>query len=346
MSLGAHYWNARFSEWGPALPEQPGYSLLMPVPGDLPVFLELALAVCQLQDPASRVETLVLPDRMTPSVRNIVSRHRAQYPGDLRLVPLPQPERTVLPRLRNPSHNHGVQIITGIRAARGSHVVLHDADLFLLQPDALERHYRATRERDLYVAGVSPVWDGWFAERGWSLVATWEMCAWRGWLRSFPPHMHMGHDAEIYGQSHTFDTTLHPQALTPPERIGLLSQDEAIVHFNYVISTYRHFQRSSGTFTDDNFRLLLIRVFIDLFAQEPCLYEVPPLTELADGLTDPGARVTYEAPSPGTRERFAAFRGKLDRILDGPWTPPGERDRARAALEAFDNYYGLDYRTS
>lgn len=342
MSLGATYWNARFSQWRSPRPEQEGYTVLVPVPGDLPVFLELALAVLKLQDHENRVETLVLPDRMTPQMRTIVKREDPTFPGALRLVPLPQPERYALPLLRNPSHNHGIQLLTGIQEASGRHIVLHDSDLFLLSPAALERNYAAALTRDLLVAGVSPVWDTWFDKRGYNLVATWEMIAQRRWLRSFPPHMHMGHDAELYGEAHTFDTTLHAQALTDQSRLGLVADPDSFVHFNYVISTYRHFQRSTDTYADDRFRLLLIRVLIDLFAREEFDYKMPSLTEMAASVGTSDARVTYPDPSGEVSAMYADFRHKLDLIIDGPWSEGGDSIRMRAAVRPFDTYYGVD----
>lgn len=342
MSLGAKYWNARFSQWPTAKPVQQGYTVLVPVPGDLPVFLELALSVLALQDSEDRVEVLVIPDRMTPQMNAIVDRFAPRFSGDLRLVPLPQPERTILPKLRNPSHNHGIQILTGVSEARGSHVVLHDSDLFLIDRDALQKNYRATVDGNLLASGVSPVWDTWFADRDYNLVATWEMIARRDWLRSFPPHMHMGHDAEINGEAHTFDTTLHAQALSDQSRLALVAEPESFVHFNYVISTYRHFQRAKDGYEDDRFRLLLIRLFIDLFAQESFDYRMPSLEEMAAGVGSSSAPVTYPAPEADVREQYQDFRRKLDIIIDGPWSDGGDRDKMRAAVRSFDSYYGMD----
>src|ERR1700691_3494039 len=97
--LGPLYWRARLKSWPARQAGTEGYSLVMPVPGDLPVFLRLALAVCRPQQSEHRVETIVLPDRMTPEMRQIVSQARPDWPGDLYLQPLPVPERWVLPRL-------------------------------------------------------------------------------------------------------------------------------------------------------------------------------------------------------------------------------------------------------
>lgn len=339
MSVGSLYWNARFSSWGPAQPQQEGYSLLVPVPGDLPVFLELALSVLRLQDHEHRVETLVIPDRPTAAIDAVLARFAPAWNGPLEKLLFPHPERHALPALRNPSHNHGIQLITGIRASRGSHILLHDADLFLLEPGALERHYRGTVENDLVACGVSPVWDTWFADRGFSLVATWELCAQRNWLRAFPPHMHMGHEAEILGEEHVFDTTLHPQALTEQSRLAVHPQDDAIVHFNYVISTYRHFQRSKVTFRDERFRLLLVRLFVDLFAEVEADYALPDIAGLARGLTDPDAEVVYPEATSDVASEYRGFRERIERILTGAWVPAGRGEDAARALAPFDRHY-------
>lgn len=339
MSIGSRYWNARFSTWGAARPQEQGYSLLVPVPGDLPVFLELALSVLRLQDHEHRVETIVVPDRPTPQMDAVIARHRGTWDGPLEKALFPQPERRLLPALSNPFHNYGIQLITGTRAAKGSHVLLHDADLFLLSPGSLDRHYEAARADDLVACGVSPVWDSWFTEHGFQLAATWELCAQRDWLRSFPPAMHMGHTAELLGEEHVFDITLHSQALTDPRRIGIRPQDEDIVHFNHVIGTYRGFQRAKGTFADDQFRLLLIRLFIDLFAQVEADYALPTFDELARGLTDPSAPVTYPVATAEVTREYRGFRDRIERILTGAWAPDGRGEDATRALAAFDRHY-------
>src|SRR5947207_2233547 len=56
-------WRATFSRWRPETAQKvPGYSLALPVPADLPVFLRLALATAAAQADEHRVETLVIPD--------------------------------------------------------------------------------------------------------------------------------------------------------------------------------------------------------------------------------------------------------------------------------------------
>ncbi len=334
--IGARfYWPLRFSRWRAPATAEPGFTLLLPVPGDLPVFLDLALKVCVLQQSPSRAATLVIPDLRTPSIERITERYRSRWSGPLEVVDLPRPERALLPRLKDPGRNHGVQLIAGVQASRTSHIVLHDADLFLLDPGAHEQQYRLAERDGLAALGVSPPWDPWYEQHGLHLAATWELCARVDWLRSVPPHRHLGHDADMFGERHTFDTTFWAQARTPPHRLAVHGLGGGLIHFNYVISAYRAFQRSSGSFRDDRYRLLLIRVLIDLFDEDQAIYDVPSLETLAAGLRDPAARVSYVGAET---QVYASFRRQLEGILAGPWSEPGLATRTRAALAPFDEY--------
>ncbi|MFI7589578.1 hypothetical protein ACIB24_21130 [Spongisporangium articulatum] len=344
MSVRGRYWQARFARWGrPAHPHpQPGYSLLLPVPGDLPVFLELALAVCRLQDPTHRVETLVIPDRSTAAVRRVVADARRDWPDPLRLLPLPAAERLVLPRLGDPGRNHGAQLVTGVRAAQADRIVLHDADLFLRDPRVHADEFELAEKEDVDVLGISPAWDDWYAERGRRLAATWELCGRVAWFRDFPPHRHFGHDAVVDGERHTFDTTFWPQLHTGPGRIDVgVGLAERTVHFNYTISTYRLFQRAARSrepFRDKAFRILLIRLFVELFGRVEHPYGLPTLEQLGDGLHRGGQhlRVLY---SRQDGETYRRVREGLGAVVEGPWSSPERAARCRELLAAFDEHF-------
>jgi hypothetical protein len=338
VGIGASYWQARFRSWPPRQSLRDGYTLLVPVPGDLPVFLDLALSVCRRQASDHRVETVVLPDVHTSGVDGSVERFRDGWPGRLTVVDLPLPEKWVLPRLRNPGRNHGVQLIAGLRHATSTHVVLHDADLFLFDETAHEVQYEHARSKDLDVLGVSQSWDPWFAAHDRTLAATWEMCARTAWFTAFPPYRHIGHDADLDGERHTFDTTFWAQCHTDPARIAVRELGAGVVHFNYVISTYRNFQRHGPSFRDPQFRLLLTRLFIDLFDAGGVDYAVPTMDELCSEIGRSDAVVRYE---DADRDNYHAFRSKLSAVVDGPWSSDDRRDAARRALGVFDAHYDV-----
>ena len=334
------YWDLRWERWPGQRdsrgPETPGYTMLIPVPGDLPVFLRLALDMCARQSAEHRVSTLIIPDKVTGAMARITAEARRSWDGELVLRYLPMPERWILPRLKTGWRNHGLQVITGAARARSTHIILHDADLFLLTPDLLDSHYRECRDRNLDCLGVSPVWDPWFAAHGRNLAATWELCARVAWMRSFPPRLHVGHQGFVLGESHGCDTTLHPQAASPPEAVAVHDRDADFVHFNNVIGTYRRYQLHPKGFVDDRFRLLLIRLFIDLFDGGSSEYAVPDTSTLVKGLRSDDAPVGYPSATDG-RDAYREFRVKLARVLAGPWTVG---DSLPATLLTFDEYYG------
>ena len=325
---------ARYPVWGPRRPHRDGYTLAVPVPGDLPVFTSIALAVCRLQDPGHRIETFVVPDQPTEDVGRLVSAAAADWPGPLRVLDLPRVDRVVLPRLRDAGKNHGAQIVAAIRASAASHVVMHDADLFLQTSQVHRDEWEYARAHSSAAVGVDPAWDPWFAAHDRHLVATWEMCANIDWLRATPPWRLFGRDARMFGERHTFDTTFWAQSQTHPSRLTVLARPGEVVHFNYVISSYRRFQRwTAGQFADTNLRLLLIRLFIDLFDPERPGYAVPDRAELVRGLDDPTAAVTYATVEPAV---YRDFRSKVDGILTGGWVDEDRRDRAVHYLDPFD----------
>ena len=329
----------RYPVWGTRREHRTGYTLAVPVPGDLPVFAAVALAVCRLQDPDHRVETLVVPDSPSPGVADLVGRAATEgFPGELRLLDLPALDRAVLPRLGDPGKNHGAQIVAAVNASTGSHVVLHDADLFLGSPDVHRAEFETAWAHGSAAVGVDPAWDPWFATHNRRLVATWEMCADIDWLRTSPPWRLFGHDARMFGERHTFDTTFWAQCRTHPSRLLVRPRTNDVTHFNYVISSYRRFQRSDGApFADTNLRLLLIRLLIDLFDRDRPGYLIPGRDELICGLDDPTARVTYPTVDP---ETYRAFRAKVDTILTGAWVDAGRRELALSYLDPFSDALG------
>jgi hypothetical protein len=336
---GAAYWRWRLAKWptAPTDTEQ-GYTLLLPVPGDIPVFLELALRICGMQNSDHRLRTLVIPDRPSRRISELVAKAKPSWNGPLDIQLLPHPERWTLPLLRSASRNHGLQLVSGVAASRSSHIILHDADLFLLVDDFFDRQFMECQKRDLDCLGVSPAWDNWFTDHGLRLAATWELVASVSWMRRFTPYVHIGHDNELFGEAHTFDTTLYPQAVSPQSRIDWEDRSGEFVHFNYLISSYRNFQKGGVPFLDSGFRLLLIALFVHLFSDGQSLPDLPRLSEMSRGLDSETARVYYPKREVG-REAWVEFSSQLDRVVNADFLASDVGSEARRALGEFDAYY-------
>jgi len=307
------------------------------VPGDLPVFLKLALMVLRKQDPANRVETLVIPDISTSTIRQIVSEEQKTWPGDLQLVEMPWPDRFIPAYINRPHHNHWLQFINGIRKARATHVLLHDADLFLTIPDIHKQQYELAVDGQFACFGVSQVWDHWYEKQGKYLTATWEMLCEVEWARSFAPYLHLGHDAKLNGMHHTFDTTLYPQCLTEPNRIGWHTPASGFVHFNYVVCTFRYFFNHYYGFEDEHFRLLLIRILVDSIGRRVEPDRLPDALSLEEGMFDELAPVTYLNDT--SRANYLEFRNKIQIILDSQLFDATQAKYVREILQPFDKNF-------
>ncbi len=130
----AYFWKLFYSKWQPhdRGTSIPGYTLLLPVPGDLPFFLNMAVQVCANQNLDHMFETLVIPDNFNSEIYNVFLECQRRWPQmNLRLVKLHSFDSWIVKKMNNPGHNHWLQLIRGIDEAKTSHVILHDADLFI-----------------------------------------------------------------------------------------------------------------------------------------------------------------------------------------------------------------------
>ena len=335
-------WRLLYRRWrARSAPVEPGYTLLLPVPSDLPVFAKLALAVCARQSRRHLVEALIVPDDPTPEFAMAFADIAAGFPElPVRMVTLPWRDRRIVRQLRNGHNNYFLQFMRGVEAARGSHVLLHDADAFLHDPEFLDRIYSHAGEHKLVACGVNQVWDDWYRENGYPHVtATWELLLDTEWVREFKPFEHRGHYGAVDGKGHEFDATLLPQCRTEPQRVGRTERTDGFVHFNYVIVTYRKFllaQRdpSVSTYEDSSFRLLLIRLLHDAFASPSMPCAVPSLEHLARGLDSDTAPVTYR--SAQAREYYPEYRRRFEELLTVDLFDAAARQQLRAGLVSFD----------
>ena len=330
---------ARWAE--PSGEPAPGYTILMMVPADLPVFLRLALDVCAAQDPAHCVETLVVPDRPVPAFTELAEAWARDCPaGPVRVVNV-RPADVFLVRRVSASHVNWIQMVRGVEAARSTHALWHDCDLFITDRRFLRAHYETCAARGLACLGVAEAWDPWYAQHGLDhIVATWEMMFSVSWMRSFPPLEWWSRTERVAGVTHVLDNTFWPQCQTPADRIDRHRGPLGLVHLGAVMCEYRRFQISRGPFADPHFRLLAIRLLVDACDPTGWPCDVPPLDDLVRSLTDTSSRVAYWRPDAGEHYRWS--RRKLGLIMDSGLLR-GEQVRVlREGVRPFDRAFGHD----
>lgn len=308
---------ALYGSWGVTngKPQGSGYSALLPVPADLPVFLQIALKSLLTQDQEHLTEILVIPDIPSVEFRAVFEKLAEGISSPkLRLIEMSGTDMTVGKIYKTPNVYYFLQFLNGIRNARSTHVLLHDADLFLFSRDFLRRHYEECLKRRVCVLGVDHR-SITRLEECRHVVATWEMIASVEWAMRFKPHEHRGHRRLFRGRYINFDSTLLPQFLTDPAEIGINEEfgEADYVHFNFVISVYRLFRKSHGRFEDEHFKLLLIRSLIDAVGDAGWKYSVPSMTELVNALDGKDERVSYVESR--TRKGYEIFRRNLERLM-------------------------------
>jgi len=334
------FWQ-KFYTWGQRSDEViPGYTIMLTVPGDLPVFTKIALEICSRQRSDHLVETLVIPDQLTAGLPELLEAWAKDYViSPIRLVPLTALDQLLAQKLNHPSLTHWLQLFRAAIVTRTTHAVLHDADLFMIDSNFLKIHYETCVNRRLACLGVSPIWDSWFSDQKiHHVVATWEMMFELDWLRSFEPWQHQAHENVIDGKWHEFDTTLWTQCRTVPERVGRHEQEAGFIHFGHVISSYRWFQQSPRPYEDEQFRLLLIRLLIDAYDPSGWPYDVPSMDELTAGLVDAANRVIYLKDS--TRQRYPHFRYQLQQLIQSGLLSEKRTSILKNGIASFDRALG------
>lgn len=342
--MKAKFWEIFYSNWRKDVkPKVPGYSILMMVPGDLPVFLKIALEVCSHQDSKNLVEVVVIPDNVPNGFIEYFNKLKKNWKNSpIRLATLNPAERFIIRHCNNPHMNNWLQFVRGCNSVSATHVLWHDADLFITEKDFMRRHFENCQKSNLYCYGLSEVWDCWYKENGFSyLTSTWELIMELDWVKRFKPWQHRGHDSVVNDMKHTFDITLFPQCLTSPHKISYWRGFRGFVHFNYIIGNYRNFQNSKGSFEDAGLKLLFIRLLIDLFDDSGGECDVPKFQEMLHSISCGYGRVTYNHDD--RKKEYKDFRSKATSLKESFLLNEQQKALVKDRLDQLDSLFLQQY---
>ena len=305
---------AAFSKW-PDFAGNPshGYTLLLPVPADLPIFTQLALENISRQDLTHLNEMLIIPDMASRDFLRILKGFDVSRLPPLKIVKMRAIARLIGFISKSANTYHSFQLISGVMASQSSHVLFHDADLFMAPGGFLRQRFEYCAAKHLSILAIHPRRNR-YTEDCRHLVATWEMIATQDWFRRFKPYQLRGQSAKINHKEISFDTTHLAQYLSRPDEIEYQSPAERFVHFGYIITTYRRFQKGPRPYNDLWFKLLFIRLLIDTAVQHEWHYRLPLYKDFIEGLTGSNKYVTYATPD--NAKEYLTFRRELQQLLD------------------------------
>jgi hypothetical protein len=335
---------ALFGRWRGG-PVEDSYSILLPMPMDMPFLLRYALEGLRNLDTSSCKQVLVIPDGWGDDegrgLRRIVE---SSDDPRVELVDLRPSARVFIHRMKKSvlgaaNSCHWAMIFEGIDHSRCAYSFLHDADAFVIDADGLERQYRECRDREMFTLGVQARWDPFFEKLGYTIPGTWELMFSNRWARRRDPTSLKGRRRSSPHGENVFDNMLYPQYLDfPTGKVGVMDAPPRFVHFSGAVTTYRYFRyQPSRTVVDEFFRLLALSLLEALLPDADGGRALPTVEELARGLTDPDAPVTYR--SDVADHEYPIFRGLIDDLCESPLMRGDRAETIQRALRPFDEHF-------
>ncbi len=331
--------------WPRSRPLEDGYAILLSMPMDMPFLLRFALEGLRHVNTENCKQILVVPDAWGTDGGEALRRVVDEFDDPRIAMAPPRPiDYRIVRVLNNSANTLWVAIVNGTAHARCVYSILHDADAFLLGGDGLERQFRECRDRGMYALGVSARSDAFFQQIGYEYIAaTWEVMYSVNWaLRHGPFVFKPGLRITPHGEF-VFDTMLQPQYLDYPSgKIGIMKSPPEYVHFFGVIGAYRVYQErcrkpTGRSIADQRLRLLLIALLEDLVPDPSGHRSMLTVEELARGLTDLAAPVTYATVEAA--HEYPGFRERIEALCQAPIFQGPRSDRLREQLRPFDEYY-------
>jgi hypothetical protein len=331
-----------FGDWGSQVSLEPGYTLALPMPMDMPFLLCLALEGLAAVDTPNCEQILIVPDGWGndrgQALRDVM---RDFDDPRLELVDLSWLDYRAI-RMNGPlnfAHTHWMAVVNATRRAKHEFVFLHDADAFFRGSDGLELQYAEIKQRKLDVLGVTPRWDPFYHDRSITIPGTWELMYSVQWARRRSPIALMpGTWPTSYGE-YGFDS-MHYAMFQDRElgNLGIMSRPTSFVHFNGTICTYRSYRDRNGkSVTDELFRLLLLSLIetaLDVQDDDRC---TPLPDALCQGLEDSNYPVRYD--SEVNRRGYGEFRTMIEQLNNSPAFVGDRAERIKSLLAPFDEHF-------
>jgi hypothetical protein len=336
---------ALFGRWRTAGALADGYSIILPMPMDMPFLLWFALESLRDMDTAHCNQFVVVPDGWGGDGGQAIERVVRSFEDPrILLSRMPRMVHFFVHKVQSVrSHRtaglHWAMVVEGTNCANSKYAFLHDADAFFIDSDSLERQYAECRDRGMMTLGVESRADAFFSDNGYAIPGTWELMYSVPWARSRSPVALKPRWKDTPHGRFVFDSMLYPQYLDYESgKVGVMLRPPRLVHFHATILTYRAFlDAKKESVTDDLFRLLLLSMLEDLMPEDIGTRILPRPRELARGLDDPTAPVRYDSLRAG--REFPGFRRQIDELFKAPVFAGERAARIRDYVRPFDNYF-------
>ena len=322
-----------------------GYAILLPVPGEMPFLARFALEGLRYIDTANCKQILVIPDAWGTVGEAGYRRVISQFDDPRIAMVSPQLIDYAMVRMLklNAADTHWLSCVNGTARTHCAYAFLHDSDAFHMEQGAIERQYRECRDRELYTLGVAYRQEECLLEIDYHIPATWELMYSVAWaFRHGPFVCKPGQRMTPHGEMQ-FDSMIQPQYRDYPSgKIMLMDMPPKFLHFGGLTTTFRLWQQwrrkpTSRQVADQWLRLLVLALLEELIPDPDGLRALPRVEELARGLGDPTAPVTYATVE--SAQCYPEFRARMETLCEIPIFQGARAARLRDLLRPFDEYY-------
>lgn len=217
-----------------------GYSIVLGVPWALRHLLTVNLEFLSRADLSGVDRVFIVFDRTKrPGGDEFIGEIRAAFPGlplDLRFQP--RLAGGIVARIHRSKFYASLNWVTGLAACRTRYAILHDFDLYPLDPAYFERIHRALRDGNLRFSGAEFThFDG--LKDADRLVGTWALGIDVEWIRREYRPIECFHDVmEVNGRRVDLDAFSAIQSRTPERELAPGAGAEAFVHVRNLVSTF------------------------------------------------------------------------------------------------------------
>ena len=326
-----------YSKWVPQRDIADGYSIIIPIPEDMPFLALLAMEGLRSINTEHCGQIIIVGDGHGTDNGKVLRETVSQFNDPrIELVLFSNLDRSVIRRMTSP---HWLTIVYGTNQSRCSYAFLHDSDAFFLENDCIERTYDYCKKNRLYTTGVNARWDNFFKTIGYQIPGTWQMMFSVPWLRGHKPWMVRGRRLATPHGVNEFDTLLYPQYLDYGSgKVGVMPNPPMYSHFNGTIVTYRAWRRvMEKPVVDELFRLLLLSILERVVPSTDSKRLLPDVDVLARGLKGADCLIRYDTKN--CVRNYREFRDQMSELCRSP-TFAGERTAAiNSMLIPFDEHF-------
>ena len=228
--------------WKPMTDPRPGYSILLGTPWDLVHLLPVNLRFIERMDLTDLDQLFVVFDRChRDGMDEVEADMKRRFPSlPLRFMHYPEKPGRLVERLDISTFYNSMNTVLALSECRTRHYLLHDFDLYPIDPSYFRGMYEAMRDDDLHFTGLefTPFYE---LTEDDAVIGTWALGMDAEWVRSKWRPIHCFHKMHKYdGRWIKLDPYSWLQLQTTKRRLAG-EFDGRACHVKNLCSTYLRF---------------------------------------------------------------------------------------------------------